>query len=73
MVDLIEFEKLRATAKRPIIDSKRQTWQHFTKTLTISNPYPKFGGKLKLLKIFQHIKTLKFYKPTHKILQNQLT
>lgn len=73
MVNLIEFKRLRATAKRTIIDSKRQTWQQFTKTLTTSTTPSKFGGKLKLLKIFQHTKTLKFYKPTHKILQNQLT
>jgi len=59
MVDLIEFKRLRAIAKRTIIVSKRQTWQHFTKTLTTSTTSSEVWGKIKAIKNIPTHKNIK--------------
>lgn len=59
IVDFIEFKRLRAIAKRTIIDSKRQTWQHFTKTLTTSTTPSEVWGKIKAIKNIPTHKNIK--------------
>ncbi|XP_025419689.1 uncharacterized protein LOC112690014 [Sipha flava] len=52
--------KLRAIAKRTIIDSKKLAWQHFTKTLTTSTPPSEVWGKIKAMKNIPVHKNIKF-------------
>lgn len=58
--NLIEFKRLRAIAKRTIIDSKKLTWKHFTKTLTTTTPPSEVWGKIKAMKNIPVKKNIKF-------------
>lgn len=73
IIDLIDFKRLKATAKRTINDSKKQAWQHFTKTLTPSTNPLKIGERSNLLKMYQQLEISNSFKLIHTISWNQWT